>query len=927
MKAKKSRPYSLSVQPPPDIALEVGDSSVRYSLFTLDYSAVTPPEAGMDLSFRLTFEALHASAPDVKGEPQLIISEAFREIPQGDGSLTHVLHNEDGKIGAVRYVMGYSVRPADCLTPTLTSSNLFEYPALQWALVIIFAIEEINSNPHLLPNLTVGYKIYDSCTAEIMALQGLMWQLSAQRNPVPNYRCAKNSTTVAIIGDALSATSLPVAQILGLYRFPQITYAATIPILSDKLIFPSFLRTNPNQDFECFGFAQLMVHFHWNWVGILFQDNNFGRLAGLALKKEMAKTGVCIDYAETIPVHYSESRTLQIVDIVKKSTANVIMVFSNPPSLVPLMEEFSRQNIVGKVWVACHCWSEALSLSRKDFFNSFMGTLGFAFHSGWIPGFKEFFFHANPSTLPGNQFIKDFWQEAFVCKWETPMIGSTVSHDRDPLPCSGSEALGDLSFLSFDEFSVRTAYNAYIAAYALAHSLQNFYSCEPGSGPFHNQTCASFDKILPWQLFHYMKNVRFKKLSGEEVFFDDNGEPPVVYDIINWQLSADGNLKYVTIGTFNYSLDLGPTFQLNDSAIIWNGDDNSIPQSVCSCSCAPGYRKVVHRGKPVCCYDCIPCPKGETANETDSPECLKCAEDYWSNERQDVCVLKPLEFLSYEEPLGITLAAFSIFHSLISLHILGIFIKYRETPIVKANNRDISYLLLTSLVLCFLCPLVFIGYPVRSTCMLRQTAFGIIFAACISCVLAKTITVVFAFNATKPGSHLKKWMGSKLATCIIFICTIIQAIICMAWLIISPPYPDVNTSSKIGVLVIECNEASAVAFWVMLGYMGLLATVSFIVAFLSRNLPDSFNETKYITFSMLVFVSVWLSFIPAYLSTKGKYMVAVEIFAILSSGFGLLMCIFFPKCYIILLKPEMNTREQLMGKSTFRKSEKTQAEV
>ncbi|XP_043922279.1 vomeronasal type-2 receptor 26-like [Protopterus annectens] len=343
-------------------------------------------------------------------------------------------------------------------------------------------------------------------------------------------------------------------------------------------------------------------------------------------------------------------------------------------------------------------------------------------------------------------------------------------------------------------------------------------------------------------------------------------------------------------------------------------EERRVPISVCTESCSPGYRKADQRGQPKCCFICIPCSEGEISNQTDSVECLICPDDYMSNERRDLCLPKAVEFLAYEDPLGAALATLAILFALMPTAILIIFSLYKQTPIVRANNREISYFLLVALVLCYLCSLIFIGRPNRVTCLIQQTTFGIVFAFCVSCVLAKTIMVVIAFKATKPNSSLRKWVGPALPITIIFCCTLSQIILCIVWLLISPPFPEANIKYLSTKIVIQCNEGSTLAFWCMLGYMGLLSCASFVMAFLARKLPDSFNEAQFITFSMLVFVSVWISFIPAYLSTKGKYMVAVEIFAILSSSAGLLSCIFLPKCYIILLRPDMNIKDYLMGK-------------
>ncbi|XP_029442186.1 extracellular calcium-sensing receptor-like, partial [Rhinatrema bivittatum] len=731
-------------------------------------------------------------------------------------------------------------------------------------LAMTFAIEEINQSPDLLPNITLGFRIYDSCMAESRATWGSLALLSGKLGPVPGYSCQHHQLQTGVIGELLSALSVPMARILGLYHYPQISHGSMLPALSDKLQFPSFLRTVQSSESQYTALAQLLKYFDWTWVAIIVRDDEAGLQGGQLIKAGVERGGGCVAFMEKIHVSYSKKKVLRVIQTIQKHSVNVIVLHSNEMHAKILLETFSDYNITGKILIFSASFKLNPGYFTEKTHKLFNGSIGLSLHAGDLPGFMEFLHKLHPSTSPDDIFIKIFWEKAFHCKWPKSNGSEfivTAKEEESLVHCSGEEDLEGLVASVFELNDLSYSYHSYLAVYAFAHALNALITCKPGQGPFINATCANSTHFQPWQN-HSVLCGRCRTAAQKE--------------------------KHV-----------------------------QVPRSVCSESCSPGYRKAAREGEPSCCFECILCSRREISNDTDMTKCLKCPDDQWSNEKHDRCIPKVIEFLSYEEPLGLALTIITTFFFLLTSSVLCIFLKYRDTPIVKANNRELSYLLLLALTLCFLCSLIFIGRPMKITCMLRQTFFGIIFSISVSSVLAKTVIVIIAFKGNRPNSPVRKWLGSTIPNCIIFSCSLIQVIICAVWLLCSPPFPELSTESNNEKIIFGCNEGQNLFFYCMLGYMGLLAIVSFIVAFLARNLPGSFNEAKLITFSLLVFVSVWLSFIPAYLSTRGKYMVAVEIFAILCSSAGLLGCIFFPKCYIILLRPDRNTREHVTVKTNF----------
>uniref|UniRef100_A0A3B5M294 Olfactory receptor C family, v1 n=1 Tax=Xiphophorus couchianus TaxID=32473 RepID=A0A3B5M294_9TELE len=765
--------------------------------------------------------------------------------------------------------------------PVKCNGHRFDPRAFRWVQTMRLAVEEINESTQLLLNHTLGYKIFDSCAYPLTgqrAALAVLNGLSEADSPM----CSGASPMLAVIGESGSAQSIVVSRLLRPFRIPMISYFSSCACFTDRRQYPTFFRVIPNDDYQVKAIAQLLQHFNWTWVGLIRGDHEYGRFAVQGLLRELQGSSVCVAYQEMIPLLYNTQRALEIMQVMRRSLAKVVVVFSAEGEMTPFLRDYMKQNITGIQWVASEAWVTASVFTGREFYPYLGGTIGFGVRKGHIAQLSDYLQTVNPQQYPNNVLVGELWEALYGC--------SPFPSSANPFPvCSGQEVLLKQHSAYMNTSSPRVAYNVYKAVYAVAHSLHNLLLCQPGNGPFENDSCAQSNKILPWQLQYYLQEVKFD-MAGEEVNFDLKGDSVPYYDIINWQRGTTGSIEFVNVGLFDGTKPAGFA---NRTHIV----PVKVPGSVCSPSCPPGSRKAVRRGEPVCCFDCVPCDSGKISNQTNSVECIFCPEDFWSNQDRTNCIPKKVEFLAYDA-LGIPLTVISVVGASLTIGVFVVFFYHRSTAVVRVDNSELSFFILLALTLCFLCSLVFIGEPTVWSCMLRHT----------------TLVVLAAFTATRPGDNIMKWFGPKQQRAIIFSCTLVQVVICAAWLIDAPPYPIRNTKYERSKIILECNVGSSLAFWCVLGYIGLQACLCFVLAFLARKLPGNFNEAKYITFSMLIFSAVWLAFVPVYVSAPGNYAGAVESFAILASSFGLLFCLFAPKCYIILLKPEKNTKQHLMGK-------------
>ncbi|XP_023074763.1 G-protein coupled receptor family C group 6 member A isoform X2 [Piliocolobus tephrosceles] len=716
----------------------------------------------------------------------------------------------------------------------------FEISVFLQTLAMIHSIEMIN-NSTLLSGVKLGYEIYDTCTEVTVAMAATLRFLSKFNcsKETVEFKCDYSSympRVKAVIGSGYSEITMAVSRMLNLQLMPQVGYESTAEILSDKIRFPSFLRTVPSDFHQIKAMAHLIQKSGWNWIGIITTDDDYGRLALNTFIIQAEANNVCIAFKEVLPAFLSDNtievRINQILEkIILEAQVNVIVVFLRQFHVFDLFNKAIEMNI-NKMWIASDNWSTATKITTIPNVKNIGKVVGFTFRRGNISSFHSFL--QNLHLLPGdsNKLLHEYAMHLSACTYvkDTDLSQCIFNHSQRTLAYKANTAI-ERNFFMRNDFLRDYAepgliHSIQLAVFALGYAIRDL--CQA-------RDCQKPNAFQPWEQI----------------------------------------------------------------------------QSKCSKECSPGQMKKTTRSQHICCYECENCPENHYSNQTDMPHCLLCNnETHWAPARSTMCFEKEVEYLNWNDSLAILLLILSLLGIIFVLVVGIIFTRNLNTPVVKSSGGlRICYVILLCHFLNFASTSFFIGEPQDFTCKTRQTLFGVSFTLCISCILTKSLKILLAFSFDPKLQKFLKFLYKPIL--IIFTCTGIQVVICTLWLIFAAPVVEVNVSLP-RVIILECEEGSIVAFGSMLGYIAILAFICFIFAFKGRKLPENYNEAKFITFGMLIYFIAWITFIPIYATTFGKYVPAVEIIVILISNYGILCCTFFPKCYVIICKQDINTKSAFL---------------
>ncbi|KRY55768.1 Metabotropic glutamate receptor 5 [Trichinella britovi] len=562
----------------------------------------------------------------------------------------------------------------------------------------------------------------------------------------------------------------------------------------------------------------------------------------------------------------------------------------------------------GLQWIGSESWSD-----RKDVVAGVedvaAGGFSFRIYSPRMTQFDSYYFNLTPKNNFRNPWFVDFWEEKFHCSY------TESTRNLYPKICTGNE---NVSYGYKPDPKLSQVTNA---IYTVAYALDAMYN-DLCKGSKEKGLCDAMTPVDGTVLFQYMLKTMFRDPSGQEIYFDANGDPPARYDILNYQGKV---ASYVTAGEWDHSFHSDKfnhqsgiyyksKLRIDRDKILWHNHMSGLtytPTARCSYDCKVGEIKKIQTLK--CCWICVPCYENEyLLNEY---ACKRCPLGYWPLENRTACYKLEVEYMRWSDAEAVVCVVFACVGIIATLFTIVIFILHNSTPVVKATTRELSYIILVGLLLCYMTTFFIISPPNMVSCIIRRIVPGTAFSMIYGALFTKTNRIARILAASKKiTTKRRRFLSISAQVTITGLLVLVELITIVVFLIFEPPKADFDYSLPKRVLLV-CRT-SGLTFFAPFGFDLFLVGMCTLYAVKTRNLPENFNEAKFIGFTMYTTCVIWLAFIAIYFGSAKKDTTMCICFSL--SATVALILLYFPKMYVILLRPEKNARSYFKTTTTIR---------
>nr|XP_016942905.1 metabotropic glutamate receptor 2 isoform X1 [Drosophila suzukii]XP_016942906.1 metabotropic glutamate receptor 2 isoform X1 [Drosophila suzukii] len=787
---------------------------------------------------------------------------------------------------------------------SITCGPIMPQGGIQALEAMLYTLDQVNKH-QLLPNVTLGAHLLDDCDKDTYGLEMAVDFIKGSISNIDDaeYHCNKTQVRKVIsgvVGAASSVTSIQVANLLRLFRIPQVSYFSTSPELSNKQRFEYFSRTIPSDHYQVKAMVEIVKRMGWSYVSIIYEESNYGIKAFEELEELLARHNICIAIKEKLVKDSGVAEDIAYDNIVQKlltkPRARGAIIFGSDQEVRQVMRAVRRANATGSFsWIGSDGWS-ARNLVSDDYEPEVEGTLSVQPQANPVRGFEEYFLGLTVENNQRNPWFVEFWEDHFQCRYP----GSTSTpYNNYTKQCTKKERLSRQNMDFEDQLQFVSD-----AVMAFAYALRDMHRDLCGGGP---SLCEAMKPTKGADLLKYLRKVEFEGLSGDEFRFDGNGDGPARYNIIHFKQSQAGQYHWVKVGEYTEG-----ELRLNMSEVKFKRLSPKPPESVCSLPCLVGQAKKYVEGES-CCWHCFNCTTYQIRHPDDETHCKLCKLGTLPDAHKQYCRPIPEIYLRPESAWAIGAMAFSATGILVTLFVMGVFVRHNDTPIVRASGRELSYILLAGIFMCYGVTFALVLKPTNIVCAIQRFGVGFCFTVVYAALLTKTNRIARIFKAGKQSAKRPSFISPKSQLVICACLVSVQILINGVWMVIAPSHAMHHYPTREDNLLV-CDSYIDASYMIAFSYPIVLIVICTVYAVLTRKIPEAFNESKHIGFTMYTTCVIWLAFVPLYFGTANHVPLRITSMSVTISlsASVTIACLFSPKLYIILIRPERNVRQSMM---------------
>lgn len=650
---------------------------------------------------------------------------------------------------------------------------------IEYTEAVAFAVNKVNSDTNLLPNVTLGFYILDDCTDRSVALAQALTFLPRNESSCSASRCNETSfleesyplsskyspqlipyyDVMGILAPMLSISAVPVSYLMSAAKMPIVGYTTTSDELSDRALHPYYLRVVTSDRYQAIAMLKFISSNGWSYVSVVYSQGTYGERAYEVIKTYAPSYNICI--AVSHRVGNGDDTGPVASSLLNYPKARVVILFADEQPVRSLFTSIERMNATGQfIWVCCDSVTAASKENLLPHFRSIVGAFMFIYSTKIVPEFYDFIREQNVSTSP-NPWFKDAWESTAQCSFANGTcdpeadITQMVNFGKMPTPSLAMDAV-----LTF------------------AHGVHNLISdvCPSATGSSVRE-CIKRDVLLK-----YLQAVSFKGYTGNIKFSTKNDFQgmyvisQMAYNYVNVSTDGGNNTVQVTtllqniVAYYDTSTD---SLRFADTNMTWSHlqsrerlvpidpseMDPVIPESVCSRPCLKDEYKIQ---KDACCWECRTCRDNEILVHGNSG-CRECDEFTWPDAETDYtsCLPIPLTYPLPSDFVSVILICLAIIAILGTCFVIGSYIYYRETRIMKAASRELSFLQMGGVFVGYITVICFQTKPTSSTCSALYFMFCLSFAWLYSPLLVKAVRIYRIFQSGSKNNRRPRFVSPR----------------------------------------------------------------------------------------------------------------------------------------------------------------------